>query len=140
MLAVIGAGCRQAEAPAEFRPDSLLRVELGLTDADEVHRVMVTGGVGEVLDPAETVIPVGAWVEFVTTDWRVHVVRFETDSLEGPARAFLEGSSQAASPPLVERDARFVVSFADAPVGRYPFVTEGNGSPTRGVVVVLPSR
>jgi len=117
-----------------------LRTELGLTDADEVHRVTVRGGDREVLEPAEVHIPAGAWVEFVTVDWRTHQIRFVGDSLDAARRAFLEATDQMDSPPLVDRDARFVVSFADAPEGRYPFIAEGNGSPTLGVVVVLPKR
>jgi len=140
LVALVDAGCREGGVPVEFLPDSVLRSELGLTDADEVHRIRISGGEAEVLEPAEAEIPAGAWVEFVTTDWRVHVIRFETDSLGAEARGFLERTDQAGSPPLVDRDARFVVSFADAPAGRYPFVAEGNGSPTRGVVVVLPNR
>jgi len=86
---------------------------------------------------------VRAWVrgvEFVTADWRMHQIRFVADSLDAAHRAFLEGTDQMDSPPLVDRDARFVVSFAEAPEGRYPFVAEGNEAPTLGVVVVLPKR
>jgi plastocyanin len=113
---------------------------LGLSDRDEVHRVTLTGGEREVLSPEEVSIPEGAWVEFVSADWRVHDIRFDLDSLPEAARAFLEESDQVASPPLVDRGARFVVSFEGAPDGRYPFVAEGNGAPGRGVVVVGPSR
>jgi len=132
--------CRGEPQPPEFPPDSVLRTELGLTDADEVHRVTVRGGDREVLDPVEVRIPAGAWVEFVTTDWRTHQIRFVGDSLDAVRRAFLERTDQMDSPPLVDRDARFVVSFAEAPEGRYPFVAEGNGGPALGVVVVLPKR
>jgi len=134
------AGCREeARAPA-FPPDSVLRTELGLTDADEVHRVSITGGDAETVDPAEVTVPSGAWVEFVSTDWWVHQVRFERDSLDAARLAFLVQSDQVGSPPLVDRDARFVVSFSDAPEGRYPYVVEGNGTSARGVVVVLGKR
>lgn len=121
-------------------PDSLLRTELGLSDGDRVHSIEVTGGAREVLEPPEVHVPPGAWVQFVTTDWRVHAVRFVTDSLGPEGLAFLERTGQMGSPPLVDRDARFVVSFDEAPEGRYPFVAEGSGAPAYGVVVVLPSR
>lgn len=140
VLLAATAGCGSGSRSAELRPDSLLQAELGLTDRDEVHRVTLTGGEAEVLDPVETQVPPDAWVEFATTDWRVHVVRFEVDSLSAEARAFLEETDQVASPPLVDKDSRFVVSFADAPAGRYPFVVEGNGEPARGVVAVVPKR
>ncbi len=125
--------------PPELQPDELLRTELGLTDDDEVHSVRITGGEVETVDPQETVVTDGVWVQFVTTDWRVHEVRFELDSLPEPARAFLTDTDQVGSPPLVNLDARFVVTFQDAPTGRYPFVVEGNGGPGRGVVVVRPN-
>lgn len=133
-------GCRGEPPRPGFPPDSVLRTELGLTDADEVHRVAIAGGERERLDPDEVVVPPGAWVEFVSTDWRVHQLRFERDSLDAARLAFLVDSDQADSPPLVDRDARFVVSFADAPEGRYPYVVEGNGASVRGVVVVLSNR
>lgn len=134
------AACRGEPPPPEFPPDSVLRTELGLTDADEVHRVTIRGGDREVLDPAEVRVPTGAWVEFVTADWRMHRIRFASDSLDAERLAFLVGTDQVDSPPLVDRDARFVVSFSEAPEGRYPFVAEGNGAPAHGVVVVLPRR
>lgn len=139
VVAAVGLGaCRGADGDPSLRPDSVLQAELGLTDRDEVHRVLVQGGDVEVLTPGEVVISAGAWVEFVTGDWRVHEVRFEVDSLTADARSFLEKSDQVASPPMVNRGDRFVVSFADAPDGRYPFIAEGNGAPARGVVVVGP--
>lgn len=133
------SGCARQPEP-DLRPDSVLRAELGLTDADQVYRVVIRGGPQEELTPAQVELTGGAWLEFVTADWRVHEVQFEADSLSGPALAFLTDSDQMASPPLVDRDARFVVSFAGAPVGRYPFVVEGNRAPSRGVVVVRPNR
>jgi plastocyanin len=139
--ALLGAACGKAPPPpAENHPDDVLRAELGLTDQDEVHRVTLTGGRVEVLDPVETSVPAGAWVEFVSTDDRIHEIRFEVDSLAPESRAFLEGTDQVSSPPLVDRGARFVVSFRDAPEGRYPFRAEGNKEPGHGVVVVVPKR
>jgi plastocyanin len=123
-----------------LRPDSLLRAELGLTDADQVHRVAISGGSQETLSALSVEIAPGAWVEFVTLDWRVHEIRFESDSLPPEARAFLERTDQVASHPLLTKDERFVLSFEGAPDGRYPFVVEGNGAPARGVVVVRSKR
>ena len=133
------SGCARQPDP-DLRPDSVLRAELGLSDADQVYRIVIRGGPQEELTPAQVELTDGAWLEFVSADWRVHEVRFEADSLSGPALAFLTGSDQLASPPLVDRDARFVVSFAGAPEGRYPFVVDGNRAPSRGVVVVRPNR
>lgn len=132
-------GCA-GEGDLSLRPDSLLRAELGLTDQDQVHRVGLTGGDRETLSPPTVELEPGSWLEFVTLDWRVHEVHFEADSLAPEARAFLERTDQVASPPLVNLDDRFVVSFEGAPEARYPFVVEGNGAPARGVVVVRSRR
>jgi plastocyanin len=125
-----------AENP-DLVPDELLQAELGLTVDDRVHTVALAGGSAEQIEPASVTITPGAFVQFVSTDWFVHEVRFEADSLDAGARAFMEGSDQMASPPLIHRDSRFVVSFDGAPAGRYPFLVEGNGRPGRGVVVLM---
>ncbi len=137
--AVALQGCA-GEGDHGLRPDSLLRAELGLTDQDRVHRVGVAGGAQESLSTALVEASPGDWVEFASLDWWVHEVRFEADSLTPEARTYLERTDQMASPPLVNQDDRFVLSFRDAPEGRYPFVVEGNGAPARGVVVVGPRR
>jgi len=119
-----------------LQPDEVLRSELGLTDRDEVHRVLITGGVVELAAPRATTIQPGAYLEFVTGDWLVHEIIFELDSLLPDARAFLERTDQVASPPMLRLDSRFVVDFEGSPPGRYPFVVEGSGAPGHGVVVV----
>ncbi|HIC53937.1 MAG: hypothetical protein MK486_16435 [Gemmatimonadetes bacterium] len=107
-----------------------------MTDRDEVHRVLITGGVVELAAPRATTIQPGAYLEFVTGDWLVHEIIFELDSLLPDARAFLERTDQVASPPMLRLDSRFVVDFEGSPPGRYPFVVEGSGAPGHGVVVV----
>lgn len=136
---VLNTACGPGVPPG-LQPDETLRAELGLTDDDEVHRVSLYGGDREGMSPSELVLDRRSWVEFVSTDWRVHEVRFEVDSLTPEAVEFLQATDQVASPLMVEMDARFVVSFHEAPVGRYPYVVEGNGLPGRGVVVVQPKR
>jgi plastocyanin len=78
----------------------------------------------------------GDFVEFVTQDRRVHAVEFTLAGLPPAAASFLRTSGQESSPPLVEADARFVVSFAQAPPGTYPYVVIGNGEEGRGTIVV----
>lgn len=137
-LLVVGlllAACRATDT--EARPDDVLRRQLGMTDADRVRTVTLSGGETEQADPALDSVEVGTWVQFVTSDWFVHEVVFDVDSLGGAARAFLERTDQLASPPLLHLDARYVVSFADAPPGRYPYRLEGNGRPGRGAIVVV---
>src|SRR5690606_27681142 len=130
------AGCGREEPDPALIPDELLQTELGLTPEDRVHRVRVGGGRAEHVEPAETVVAPGAYVQFATTDWLVHEVVFEADSLGPDALRFMEELDQLASPPMVARDSRFVVSFVDAPPARYPYRVEGNGAPARGVVIV----
>lgn len=96
----------------------------------------ITGGEAEVAEPALDSIVPGAWVQFRSGDWRVHEVVFELDSLSAGARAFLVESGQSASPPLLQLDARFLVSFEGAPPGRYPYRLEGNTRPGGGAIVV----
>ncbi len=139
-VAVVFATACGPGVPPGLQPDETLRAELGLTDGDEVHRVSLLGGDREEIRPGELVLERRSWVEFVSMDWRVHEVHFEVDSLTPEAVEFLLATDQVSSSLLVEMDARFVVSFHEAPVGRYPYVVEGNGLPARGVVVVQPKR
>jgi len=133
VVLIVGAACRP---DPEFRPDETLQAELGLTARDEVHTVTVTGGEVEYPEPSVTTIPSGAFVQFVTADWLVHEVIFEADSLRPEALNFMTLNDQMVSPPLMHQDSRFVVSFVDAPAGRYPFRLEGNGASAHGAVIV----
>ena len=132
------AACEPPPDP-DLLPDDRLRAELGLTDRDRVHTVSVRAGVGERADPDLLEVRVGDLVQFVSTDWMVHEVHFELDSVDSDARSFLERTTQVASPPLLQRDARFVLTFANAPIGRYPYRLEGNRDEGRGVIVVVAS-
>jgi len=136
LIALLVFGCDPG-VPPDLQPDEVLRSELGLTDSDEVHRVSLRGSTEEEAVPPEVTVPPAAWVEFVSSDWRVHEVHFDVDSLSAAALGFLTRTGQLDSPPLLHRDARFVVSFVDAPEDRYPFRIEGNRAPGRGVVIVL---
>jgi plastocyanin len=124
------------EPDPTYQPDAVLQTELGLTPEDRVYRVALTGGDAERADPAALSIEPGAFVEFVTTDWLVHEVIFEADSLGLEQRTFLVGTDQVASPPLVDKGSRYVLSFADAPPGRYVYRLEGNGRSGRGVIML----
>lgn len=131
---LVVAACGQPDP--SLQADETLRTELGLTARDHVHRVTLSGGEAERADPAAVSIEPGAHVEFVTVDWLIHEVVFERDSLGAGAWAFLERTDQTASPPLIERESRYVLTFEDAPPGRYPYRLEGNAAPGRGVIIV----
>lgn len=127
--------CREEGNP--HPPDRLLQDSLGLTPDDRVHRVLLVSRDGtEVVEPREVVLAPGGYVEFFTRDRRVRTVSFVLDSLGREQGEFLRTTGQDRSPPLVEPDSRFVVSFARAPPGRYPFVVEGSGVPAYGSVLV----
>lgn len=130
------AGC-EPEDPT-LSPDQVLLAELGLTARDRVHRISVSGGEAERADPAAISIDAGAHVEFVTTDWLIHEVVFDPDSVLGERWSFLERTDQTESPPLIDRDSRYVLSFDGAPPGRYRYRLQGNGAPGSGVIVVTP--
>jgi len=131
--------CEPAPDP-DTLPDEVLQAELGLTDQDRVYRVSLIGGApagaSERADPAAISIEQGSYVEFVTTDWMIHEVIFEADSLEGRLWSFLDRMDQTASPPLINRGSRYVLTFEGAPPGRYPYRIEGNGVAGRGTIVV----
>lgn len=132
---VISPGACERPDPS-LQPDAVLRAELGLTNSDEVHRVTLTGGEAERAEPVAVSIAPGAYVEFITADWFVHEVIFERDSLSDDQWAFLERTDQVDSPPLVQRESRYVLAFEDAPPGRYPYSLHGNGMAGRGVILV----
>jgi len=134
---LLAVSCEPLPDP-DTAPDEVLQAELGLTMADHVHRVTLAGGEGERADPMAISVEPGSFVEFVTTDWLIHEVIFDADSLEGNLWAFLERTDQTASPPLINRDSRYVLSFDGAPPGRYPYLLEGNAGSGRGVIIVTP--
>lgn len=136
LLLVAGTGC---DAPdPELIPDAQLQQRLGLTPDDRVHTISLATGVSERAEPDSVVVVPGDFLQFVSTDWLTHEVIFDSLGLDAAAWSFLEGTGQTASPPLLQQGARFVLSFVDAPAGRYPFRLEGNRGSGRGVIVVAP--
>jgi plastocyanin len=122
----------------ELVPDFELQTELGLEPSDRVFTVSLSTGLGERADPDSISLAPGDFVQFVSGDWLVHEVAFDLDSLPEASRTFLERSGQSESPPLLQRGARFVLSYEGAPFGRYPYSIVGNRASGRGVIVVAP--
>jgi plastocyanin len=111
--------------------------EFGLRGDETVHTVTLGGqATEETVRPGELVVRPGDIVEFVTVDRRVHTLRFPADSLGPAARDFLWSTEQDGSPPLVGQGSRFVVTFENAPPGRYPFVSRGYGEEACGTIIV----
>ncbi len=136
LVGLVAVGC-EMDDPA-LLPDEELRAELGLTLDDRVYTISLTTGVGERAEPDSLLVEAGDYVQFVSSDWLVHEMAFELDSLPPPIRRFLEQTGQTESPPLLQRNARFVLALIDAPPGRYPFILSGNRDTGRGVIVVAP--
>lgn len=138
-ILLLFSACGDPSPSGQPRRDSRgeLRRSLGIGPDVEIHRITLGGqGAREHVVPPRLEIEAGSVVEFFTVDGRVHTVRFPPDSLTTAAREFLRRTEQLESPPLVERGSRFVLTFEGAPFGRYPFVSDGNGGSTWGVVVV----
>jgi plastocyanin len=135
-----GAVRKFAESIGDPNPlsDPELRQELGISDAAAIHRIRVTGsGDRTRLLPLRTQIRPGDVVQFVILDHRTHLVRFLDDETASDALEFLRHTGQDRPPPLVARESRLVLSFRDAPPGRYPFRVESTGSPVEGEIRVL---
>lgn len=136
-LTILLTGCDRTNP--DLFPDTFLRDSLGLGERDPVHTVQLESTEdGERVEPALVTVRAGDLVQFVTRDRQVHVISFILASLPAPAADFLRDSWQESSPPLVEMGARFVVTFAGAPPGNYPFVVTGSREEGRGAVMVVP--
>lgn len=132
------ASCESPAGESQNPPDAVLRDSLGLTEADRVHRVNLGVEAGSfTVEPVRLEVPRGVWVEFAALDGWPRTVTFEVDSLPEAAVELLRSTGQDASPPLLDPGARFLVHFAGAPEGRYPYVVEGSAGETRGAVVVV---
>lgn len=135
-LSLSSVGCEQAN-PA-LRPDLQLIEELGLSGTDRVHTVRLKMVGQEMAYPDSILAHEGDYIQFVSDDWFLHEVRFDSTSMSEDAWEFMVLNNQAASPPLLQNGARFVISFVDASPGAYPFLLEGNRKPGSGVIVVAP--
>jgi hypothetical protein len=128
------AGCLRDLPPPS---DPELAEALGLPPRTPIHRVDLVDRDGRVgVFPLDVELDPGAVLQFVTRDQRVYSVHFEREGMAPGAWAFLERTGQTDSAPLTREGARFVVSFADAPPGPYPFRVEGQARPARGEVRV----
>lgn len=140
-LATLVALAACEEPDPELVPDEVLQSELGLTVDDRVHTIRLSTGVAERASPDSLTVRPGDYVQFVSDDRMVHEVVFDVDSLPALARTFLQRTGQDRSPPLVELDARFVVSFVGAPEGLFTYTLAGNrGAGSGSIVVETPPR
>lgn len=136
LLLLSGMGCEPVDPI--LRPDAQLISELGLSERDRVHTVSLTAEAEERADPDSIIVRSGDYLQFVSSDWLIHEVRFDSAEMSDRTRSFMIVTDQMRSPPLLQLGARYVLSFADAPEGAYPFRLEGNRGPGRGVIMVAP--
>lgn len=121
--------CSRAEPASESDPE--------LQGATAVYVVSLSGWGSQERPVPDTVrAEVGAAVIFQVADWWVHTVQFVAEEMTPAQIGFMESHGRMLSPPLVERGSRFVVSFADAPPGTYPFRIDGFGDLAKGAVVI----
>ena len=111
------AGCEPVDRTETIALDST-----SIDIAGTVHRVRVSGaGAVDSIAPASVSAAPGDALVFTVADGRPHALAFVADSLDASARAFLERTGQLRGPPLVNRDASWVILLEEAPPGRYPF-------------------
>jgi hypothetical protein len=140
-LVVGGYWYLRVRVPVELRPDGLLRDSLGLADGDAVHRVRLSSAEGRIrLEPDSLEIRAGDHLSFETGDGFLYLVHLDTLGLESEGRVWIGSFESLDSPPLLNRDSRWVVHFSGAPAGRYPVTVEGNLESGRGVIVVVGRR
>lgn len=124
----IGTG-RQLELDGET-------VELPL--GADVHDVRFRVERGDVRVQPDTVrAEEGDVIRFIAGDGRGYAVMFDPTPLSGPARRFLERTGQLRGPPLIQKDASWIVDLTDAPAGAYPFTCLGRNA--RGTLLVTGS-
>jgi len=132
---VLVAGCEPEPPTRQLDPQ--LVESLGLRGDEVVHTISLGGqGSDEHIVPPVLDVMAGEIVEFVTVDRRIHTITFPADSLSPQALAFLRSTRQAESPPLLRMGSRYVVTFENAPPGRYPFLSGGHGEPSGGIIIV----
>lgn len=140
LLAALGACAGDRGEPAADDPGRELRRLLDLDPGRNVHTVTLGGhGEREHVVPPRVRVARDDVVQFVAVDGRIHTVTFLADSVAPEAARFLERTGQIRSPPLLDRDARFVLTFEGAPAGAYPYLSRGPGGEARGEVVVEDS-
>jgi plastocyanin len=86
------------------------------------------------MDPAQASVRTGDLLRFMAEDAGAHAIAFDGEGMTPEARAFMEQAGQLRSPPFMAKGSTWVVSFANAPAGSYPFRCPTHGA--RGVITV----
>ena len=135
MVAVAGCerGQREETGPRVLQLDS---GQLQLPDSVRMVVVQLDRSLPGDLKPAHVEVRVGDIVRFESRDAAAHALAFDGALLEPGARHFLESTGQLRSPPLLAAGNAWVVSFAQAPPGEYPYVCTTHGG--KGRITVQP--
>ena len=130
--------CGRAGAPTS---DPELRSQLGIPPETPIHRIDVSTRSNRIrLLPRALEVRDGDVVQFVAIDHRIYLVRFDEETMDAAAVAFLRSTGQDRPPPLVEAGARLVLTFDAAPAGSYSFLVESGGLSASGAIHLLEGR
>lgn len=136
ILLLINLSSCRADEPAE--PRILVLGTDTIVLPDTVGLVTFDVGRGEEgtnrFEPATAQAAPGDIVRFNSLDNGAHAIAFDAATLTPDAHAYLEASGQLRSPPLLERDAAWIVNLQDAPPGTYGFSCATHGE--RGTLTV----
>jgi len=138
VLGVALGGCDPPADGADAGPRVLELDSARITLPDSVRLVVVSldrSHPGD-LEPAHAEIRVGDIGRFEAADAAAHAVGFDGTGLTAEARRFLEVTGQMRSPPLLNAGNAWVVSFAHAPPGDYPYHCATHRA--RGSITVQP--
>jgi plastocyanin len=138
LLALSALACHKGEEPPsravlELAEDTI-HLERGVALADILVRS--ASATTPAFQPDTIRARPGDVVRFITADRHPHAIAFETTLLTPTLEEFLRRTSPLRSPPLIVEGASWVISFANAPAGEYPFVdlSQERG----GAIIILP--
>jgi plastocyanin len=135
-ICVACTGCERGgeQAAEEPRVLELDSARLVLPDSIRLVVIELDRSLPGDLQPAAVEVRAGDIVRFQARDGGAHAIGFEGTGLTAEARRFLEVTGQMRSPPLLAEGNAWVVSFANAPPGDYPYRCATHGAVGRVAV------
>jgi plastocyanin len=124
LLALLALACNRGAQPEERAVLELAEETIHLEHGVRLTDILVRSGsaTSAAFVPDTVRARPGDVVRFIAADRHPHSIAFESSQLSPAVEEFLRSSSQLRGPPLITEGASWIVSFADAPAGRYPFV------------------
>lgn len=105
-----------------------------LPDSVHVATVRIDRAKAAELVPATSSVRTGDLLRFISSDAGGHAIAFDGDAMSSEARAFLDRTGQMRSPPFSGGGSTWLVTFAGAPPGSYPYRCPTHG--VQGTIVV----